>query len=55
MEFIENFSFDRFVYSLQYMWQGMLSIFLVIGIIVGFVVILNLLTNRKPKMKKEKQ
>ena len=29
-----NFSFDRFVDSLQYMWKGMLCIFIVIGAII---------------------
>ena len=49
MNFIENFSVDRFIYSLQYMWQGMLSIFLVIGVIVASVYLLNKLTSRKKK------
>ena len=29
-----DFSFDRFVDSLQYMWKGMLCIFIVIGAII---------------------
>ena len=49
MNFIENFSVDRFIYSLQYMWQGMLSIFLVIGVIIASVYLLNKLTSRKKK------
>ena len=49
MNFIENFSVDRFIYSLQYMWQGMFSIFLVIGVIIASVYLLNKLTSRKKK------
>ena len=43
MDIFSNFSIDRFISSLQYMWQGMLCIFVVIGVIilsvyfVGFV------------------
>ena len=50
MKFIENLNVDRFLFSLQYMWQGMLSIFLVIGVIILSVVVMNKLTNR-PKNK----
>ena len=49
MNIIENFNFDRFLYSLQYMWQGMLSIFLVIGVIILGVVAMNKLTSPKGK------
>ena len=49
MNIIENFNFDRFLYSLQYMWQGMLSIFLVIGVIILGVVAMNKLTSLKRK------
>ena len=51
MNIIENFNFDRFLYSLQYMWQGMLSIFLVIGVIILGVVVMNKLTSPKEKNK----
>ena len=51
MSIIENFNFDRFLYSLQYMWQGMLSIFLVIGVIILGVVAMNKLTSQKEKNK----
>lgn len=55
MSIIENFNFDRFLYSLQYMWQGMLSIFLVIGVIILGVVLMNKVTARLGrKEKKEK-
>ena len=51
MSIIENFNFDRFLYSLQYMWQGMLSIFLVIGVIILGVVAMNKVTALKGKNK----
>ena len=51
MSIIENFDFDRFLYSLQYMWQGMLSIFLVIGVIILGVVAMNKVTALKGKNK----
>ena len=51
MNIIENFNFDRFLYSLQYMWQGMLSIFLVIGVIILGVAVMNKLTSPKEKNK----
>ena len=41
MGFFEKFSFDRFLASLQYMWQGMLCIFIVIAVIILSVVIMN--------------
>ena len=47
MNFFENFNVSRLLYSLQYMWQGMLSIFLVIGVIILSVAVMNKLTNRK--------
>lgn len=34
-------NFDNFLESLKYMGLGMLGIFLVIGIIMGFIVALN--------------
>ena len=41
MNIFENFNFDRFLFSLQYMWQGMLCIFIVIAVIILSVVIMN--------------
>ena len=52
MNLIDNFSVDRFFYSLQYMWQGMISIFIVIGVIILSVFLLNKLTSRKKKEEK---
>ena len=41
MNIFENFNFDRFLFSLQYMWKGMLCIFIVIAVIILSVVIMN--------------
>ena len=53
MSILDNFNVDRLLFSLQYMWQGMLSIFIVIGIIILSVVLLNKITNRSPKPKND--
>ncbi len=50
-DIIKNFNVSRFLDSLQYMWKGMLSIFIVIGVIILFIVLLQKLTNRQPKKK----
>ena len=41
MNIFNDFNFDRFLFSLQYMWQGMLCIFIVISVIILSVVIMN--------------
>ena len=51
MNFFDHFNANRLLYSLQYMWQGMLSIFLVIGVIILSVVLMNQLT--APRKNKE--
>ncbi len=38
-------NFDRFLFSLQYMWKGMLCIFVVIGALILSVYGLNKLMN----------
>ena len=45
MNILENFSFERFLSSLQYMWQGMLCIFIVIGALILSIYGLNKATN----------
>lgn len=55
MNILENFNVDRFLFSLQYMWQGMLSIFIVIGIIILSVVLLNKITNRASRQKEDEK
>ncbi len=39
--------FQRFLSSLTYMWQGMLCIFIVIGVLVLSVMLLSKLTAKK--------
>lgn len=41
MDIFGKFSVERFVSSLQYMWQGMLAIFIVIGVIILVTVAMN--------------
>ena len=46
-----NINIDRFLFSLQYMWKGMLSIFIVMGVIILSVLLMNkILGKRKKKM-----
>ena len=52
MGFFEKFSFDRFLASLQYMWQGMLCIFVVIGVIILSVYAVGAITSRLEERKK---
>ena len=54
-ELLKNFSLERMLSSLQYMWKGMLSIFIVIGVLVLFVFLLNLISNRSSKEKETKE
>ena len=53
MSFLENLNVERFVFSLQYMWKGMLCIFIVIGAIILSVGILNKISNRKATKEKD--
>ena len=41
MDLFKNISMDRCLHSLQYMWKGMLCIFIVIGVLVALIVGLN--------------
>ena len=41
MDIFSNFNLDRFLFSLQYMWKGMLCIFIVIAVIILSVIIMN--------------
>ena len=45
MNFLDNFNVDRFLFSLQYMWKGMLCIFIVIGALILSIYGLNKATN----------
>ena len=46
MNLLENFSLERFVSSLRYMWQGMICIFVVIGVIILATILMNTLCNK---------
>ena len=52
MNLFENISMDRFFSSLQYMWKGMLAIFIVIGAIILATVLINAICNRREEKKK---
>ncbi len=43
---------DRLLFSLQYMWQGMLCIFIVTAALIGVVYLLNRFGNRGNNQKK---
>lgn len=40
------FNFDRFLFSLQYMWKGMLCIFVVIAVIIGSIYLMNFIDRK---------
>ena len=44
---LENFSTGRFLEALPYMGKGMLGIFIVIGVIIGCIAVLNRITAGK--------
>ena len=50
-----NLNFDRFLFSLQYMWKGMLCIFIVIGVLILSIYGLNKLTSLDAFKKKDKE
>lgn len=47
-----NFNIDRFLFSLQYMWKGMLCIFVVIGVIILTVYLISFFSARAEERKK---
>ena len=49
MNIFDNIDFSRFFTSLNYMWQGMLCIFIVIGVLVLTVLLLSKLTAKKDR------
>lgn len=55
MNIFDNFNFDRFLFSLQYMWQGMLCIFIVIAVIILSVVIMNTISAKAQERKELKE
>ena len=55
MDVFKNISLDRFLFSLQYMWKGMLGIFIVILVIICAVDIMNFFIDKADKKKKLKE
>ena len=51
---IEKFEPMNFIENLDIMAAGMLGIFIVIGILIAFIFVLNAITNRKKGEKKRK-
>ena len=49
-----DFNFERFLFSLQYMWKGMLCIFIVIGVIILSIYGLNKAMNALEAKKQAK-
>ena len=54
MDLFSNIDFSRFLASLQYMWKGMLCIFIVIGVIILSVYALNGIFGKLEARKKQK-
>ncbi|MBO5939552.1 MAG: hypothetical protein J6Q82_08690 [Clostridia bacterium] len=55
MDIFGKFSVERFVSSLQYMWKGMLAIFIVIGVIILVTVLMNSFFSKLAAKKQDKE
>ena len=55
MDFFKSFDINRFIESLQYMWKGMLCIFIVIAVIILFIFGMNKIMTSLEERKKAKQ
>jgi len=55
MDIFSNFSVDRFIASLKYMWQGMLCIFVVMAVIILSVYLIGFLSAKAEERKKLKE
>ncbi|MBQ8850633.1 MAG: OadG family protein [Clostridia bacterium] len=55
MDIFKNIDMSRFVFSLQYMWKGMLCIFVVIAVIILVVYALNFFIGKIDKKKQLKE
>lgn len=55
MDLFKNIDFNRFFDSLQYMWKGMLCIFVVIGVIILATYVLNRIFAKRDAQKKAKE
>ena len=55
MDILNNFSVARFLENLHYMWEGMLCIFVVIGVIILSVYAIGAITAKIEESKKAKE
>jgi hypothetical protein len=55
MDIFSNFSVDRFIASLQYMWQGMLCIFVVMAVIILSVYLIGFCSAKAEERRKLKE
>ena len=55
MNIFDNFDVSRFLFSLQYMWKGMLCIFIVIGVIVLVAAFMNFCSAKAQERKALKE
>lgn len=55
MNLLDNIDINRFINSLQYMWKGMLCIFIVIFVLILFVYLLNGINSKIEARKKAKE
>ena len=55
MDIFGKFSVERFVSSLQYMWKGMLAIFIVIGVIILVTVLMNSIFSKLAAKKQDEE
>ena len=51
----DNFSFERFLASFEYMWKGMLGIFVVMGVIIISVYLMGFFSKRAAQIKAAKE
>ena len=52
MNIFNSLNFDRFLFSLQYMWKGMLCIFIVIAVIILSIYVMNSIANKNATKQK---
>ncbi len=55
MNFFNDFNVNRFLFSLQYMWKGMLCIFIVIAVIILAIYAMNKIFGSIDAKKKAKE
>ena len=55
MNIFDNFSVDRFKAALPYMGEGMLCIFIVIGLIIALISVVNFFSNKRASKGNDEQ